>query len=97
MILPKQFIITEETQGDSGHNYIDNGTYAVALGIQGPPGLRFWINEDKANDDNSIELGRTGIYELDLSESGGHIISLKIDFNTLNKSKVIIDLLKEEG
>ena len=41
-------------------------------------------------------IGKTGIYELDLSDSGGHITYLKVDsINLADDNKIIIDLLEE--
>lgn len=43
-----------------------------SLGIQGPPGLKFHLN----NGDNSIIIGSTGIYELDMNNAN-HIMSIR--------------------
>ena len=50
------------------------------LGIQGEPGVIFYLN----NKNNPIELGSTGIYELDL-EGIGYITSLYFDIECLRE------------
>ena len=67
------------------------------LGIQGPPGLRFYLN----NGTNSIMIGKTGIFELDL-ENIGRIYAIRFpeeDLNTLIKDgrRLLIDIVYEGG
>lgn len=70
------------------------------LGIQAPPGLKFYLNNSKY----SIMVGDTGIYELDL-EGIGRILSISFDRNDLrnfyggtNKAdKLLIDIVYEGG
>lgn len=69
------------------------------LGIQGSPGVTFYLNHSS----DPITLGATGIYELNL-EGIGHITSLKFDMDVLNKmydseesllKRVIVDIIYE--
>ena len=67
------------------------------LGIQGVPGTRFYLNYSIY----PIEIGLTGIYELDLGESG-LIHAIKFDSTTLNtyddnNNKLLIDIVYEGG
>lgn len=69
------------------------------LGIQGPPGLRFYLNEGA----NPITIGKTGIYELDL-EHIGRIFSIRFDsqdiknmFNKDQSNRLIIDIVYDGG
>lgn len=64
----------------------------IKLGIQGPPGTIFQINNG-----SDIEIGAYGIYELDFSSGLGKIMDLKIkkcEFKTIKK--LIIDIVYEE-
>ena len=87
----------------------DNSAYAMAIGIQGPTGLRFKINAGSENNNQllplssePIRLGSTGIYELDLQDLEGvtvnNIIIYKrldedTDFVISSNQPIIIDLL----
>ena len=69
------------------------------LGIQGPPGLKFYLN----NSNNSISIGKTGIYELDL-EHLGRIFSIRFDANDLkalvsdqDDVRLLIDIVYDGG
>lgn len=50
------------------------------LGIQGEPGVVFYLNSGH----NPIQLGNTGIYEIDL-EGLGYITKLYFDMETLHR------------
>lgn len=70
------------------------------LGIQGLPGTKFYLN----NSTFPIEIGFTGIYELDL-EGVGNIFAIKFDGTTLDKydnpansnARLLIDIVFEGG
>lgn len=61
------------------------------IGIQGPPGWFFNFNDDS---NNKIIIGYTGIFEMDISNTGGDINSM--DFYWPIKSKDG-ELIVEEG
>lgn len=86
---------------------LDNWKYNVLrgygpvshLGIQGAPGVKFYLN----NSDEPITIGATGIYELNL-EGIGHISALRFDMDVLGDlydlersllSRVIVDIIYE--
>ena len=60
-------------------NIFKNYGAVSKLGIQGEPGLKFYLN----NSDFPIMIGETGIYELDL-ENIGRITAIRFDANDLN-------------
>lgn len=67
------------------------------LGIQGPPGLRFYLNDSLY----SIMLGETGIYELDLGEVG-RINSIRFIANDVDDlitadHTLLVDIVYEGG
>lgn len=89
MLLPKQEILTYQE-----NNKVITGKNIVAIGIQGPRGTRFCINESELQDDNAIVLGKTGIYELDLTNGFGLITSIIIEIKNLQPAEqVIVDYL----
>ena len=49
------------------------------LGIQAPPGTRFYLNGSQT----PVKVGWTGLFELDLSQ-GGEITSIRFDSGSLN-------------
>lgn len=55
------------------------GYTIVQLGIQAPPGTKFYIN----NNSNPNIVGFTGLYEINLT-SGGSITSLSFDEKSIN-------------
>ena len=76
-------------------NLFDNYDSISQLGIQGPPGVIFYLN----NGSNPIMIGKTGIYELDL-KGIGRIFSIQFDSKTLSKDfdgRLIIDIVYEGG
>lgn len=93
---------------DNPKNYPEDTTYAalaagnifknynpvIQLGIQAPPGTKFYIN----NGMTPVMIGKTGIYELDL-EGLGSIASIKFDRNSLNatseQTPIMIDIVYE--
>lgn len=70
------------------------------LGIQGPSGLKFYLN----NSYHPISIGETGIYELNL-ENIGRINSIRFDKDSLygfydsgnQVDRLIIDIVYEGG
>ena len=64
------------------------------LGIQGPPGLIFYLN----NSGNKLTIGKTGIYELDLAGIG-RIFAIQFDGKQMRefKDRLIIDIVYEGG
>lgn len=80
-------------------NIFDNYKSITQLGIQAPPGVKFKLN--KSN--NWITMGKTGIYELDLTDMG-FISAIRFSLNDLdiyvdknNNAKILIDIIYEEG
>lgn len=82
-----------------------NGYHTVIqLGIQAPPGTMFTINAGNSDIANKIEIGDTGIFELDFKESNTYITTLYLSvpaylINNQNKATknfdVIVDILYE--
>lgn len=70
------------------------------IGIQGPIGLKFYLN----NGAYPITIGKTGIYELDL-ENIGRINSIRFDKNDITNffpndnlvNRLLIDIVYEGG
>ena len=79
-----QFVgVTSET------NILEGYGPVIKLGIQGPPGTEFYLN----NSPFSSRIGMHSIYELDLSCVGGQIYNLK--FNTPSPD-IIVDIMYYE-
>ena len=84
---------------------IDNvvsGKTVIKLGIQAPPGTRFWVNsEPEYNRNQPVIVGITGIYEIDLTNLT-YITTLKFDEASLklidenDLFSLIIDYIYEE-
>ncbi len=80
-------------------NIFDNYKLVSKLGIQGPVGLKFYLN----NGDYPITIGKTGIYELDL-EDIGRINSIRFDRTDISShfpegtnNRLLIDIVYEGG
>ena len=80
-------------------NLFNNHGIITHLGIQGMPGTKFYLN----NSDYAIEIGATGIYELDL-DNQGYIHEIRFDRASLNQyddddntDRLIIDIVYEGG
>ena len=75
-------------------NLLQNYPRTTQLGIQSWPGAKFSLNEGN----NPIEVGMTGIYELDL-DGLTYLYGLYFDQETLNQVSetkgIIIDLIYE--
>lgn len=103
----KQYAYHEEAGSTTdlvGGVNIFNGLSVVQLGIQAPPATLFSINGVLTQANSGIEIGATGIFELDLKDSNTYITSLYIqlpeeyiDGNNVVKKDfdVIIDILYE--
>ena len=70
-------------------NVIEGYNPVVKLGIQGPSGTTFQINNGSI-----IEIGTYGIYELDLIGLGGQIKSL-VFTNIGDEGSIIVDIVYE--
>ena len=67
----------------------------IKLGIQAVPGVKFSLNGG-----GNIEIGRYGIYELDLTNLGGLITSIIFpndEVNEEHKADIIVDIVYEGG
>ncbi len=68
------------------------------LGIQGPPGMRFYLNRGS----DPITIGKTGIYELDL-ENIGRIFAIRFNEQDLEElvqatdSRLLVDIVYNGG
>ncbi len=105
--LVKQFRYYGE---NNSKNYPDEANYATLaagnifndyrpvtqLGIQGTPGIKFYIN----NSITPIMMGDTGIYEVDL-QGLGSINSIRFDRNSLaimdDYNPLMVDIIYEGG
>ena len=87
---PQDLVALELVDGSLFLDY----TPIVQLGIQAPPGTKFYIN----NNNEPVIIGYTGLFDLDLL-SGGSIISLKFDEQSIRNIQqsdsniLIIDIL----
>lgn len=75
-------------------------TYPVVqLGIQAPPGTKILINAVDTSANSDIEIGYTGIFELDLRDANTYITWLSIlnipGFETYEEWEIFIDFLYE--
>jgi hypothetical protein len=81
-----QFVFHKELSNDNipkdinywKNNLLSNYASVSHLGIQGEPGVEFYLNHG----DDPITIGPSGIYELDL-EGLGYITALKFDYSIL--------------
>ena len=81
----------------NGH-LLDKYYPVTQLGIQTAPGVKFSINNG-----GLIEIGTTGIYELDLQGGLGQISSLNFDSNSIenflktneNYNTILVDIIYE--
>ncbi len=75
-------------------NIFKNYSPVTQLGIQADPGFKFYLN----NSDDPIQVGDTGIYELDL-EGLGTISRIRVSKNTLDSitegNPIMIDIIYE--
>ena len=80
-------------------NIFNNYKSITRLGIQAPSGVRFYLNKSKY----PITIGKTGIYELDLTGLG-YVSSIRFNLQDLETyideditAKMLIDIIYEEG
>lgn len=77
-------------------NIFKNHGQISQLGIQGVPGTKFYLN----NSENPIIIGGTGIYELDLGDSGA-ITAIRFDSESIDIydnseiERMLIDIVYE--
>lgn len=81
----------------SGDIFNETGKSSIThLGIQASPGTTFFLN----NSYNPIQVGKTGIYEINL-EGYGFITSIIFSYDTLDvvneDNGIIIDIIYEGG
>ena len=70
---PHQFKLNKNNEKlINKENILENYVPVIQLGIQGPPGLKFTIGGG-----GEIEVGTTGIYEINLSQGLGQIRDLR--------------------
>lgn len=88
------------------NNNLDNFYNVTQLGIQGAPGTRFWLNDAQESNNSDVATGIvlnwTGIFEIDLTGTGGEINSISFDSENINLYvgqgvKLIVDILYEDG
>ena len=65
----------------------------VQLGIQAPPGSHFRINGENTDSNGDIEIGTTGMFELDLKDTNTYITSITVTATV--GSQIIVDILYE--
>ena len=81
-------------------NIFNDYSLISQLGIQGPQGLKFYLN----GGDFPITIGKTGIYELNL-EGIGRINTIRFDANDISTffpngntaNRLLIDIVYEGG
>lgn len=89
-----QWIANDLSQIDETINVLNGRTPVYKLGIQAPPGVKFYINKTNSNtNDTCITMGAYGIYELDFSDGIGQITSLHFK----NLSDTEIELINENN
>lgn len=73
--LPSSLLDTELISGSAFQDY----TPLVQLGIQAPPGTKFYINGSS----NPVIVGSNGLFDIDLTQ-GGSIMHLAFDSSSIN-------------
>ena len=76
-----------KVQKASNNNILAKYAPIIRLGLQGPPGTKF-----KINNSDEITMNEYGVYELDLTNTGAYINSLEIISINENK-QVLIDII----
>lgn len=74
---------------------LKNNAKAVKIGIQGFPGLKFHFQNWSTD---PLIIGNTGIFEIDLTDSGGVIYFLSVERieNFIFPNPIIIDILYKQ-
>ena len=80
-----EIYISEQNTPESTTISPPPGETIIYLGIQGIPGMRFVLNKDNQNINNSIMIGATGIFELDLEDTDSSISSITFAKSDLTK------------
>lgn len=77
----------------------DNNRQIIWLGIQGIPGLKFYLNESS----EAMYVNGLGYFDLDLENTGAYITSVEIDVasakaraNNNGKGYLIIDYILQD-
>ena len=83
----KQNIITPTT---TTRSVSEGNAYLIQLGIQGLPGTEFYLDN---NYNNTIQLGFTGIYEINFKDLNILVKTITVKNSTQN---VIVDTIWEE-
>ena len=83
------YTIHQQIKNDTG--VVFESESIIKLGVQGPINTRF-----KINGGSDIVIGRTGIYELDLANTGFFIHKLEVVEIPDKNASVYIDYLKME-
>lgn len=100
-IFTKNNILSNDNNDGLGNFY-----NVTQLGIQGAPGTRFWLNDAQESNNSDVATGIvlnwTGIFEIDLTGTGGEINSISFDSENKNLYvgqgiKLIVDILYEDG
>lgn len=75
----------------------------IYLGIQGPPGICFSLNESIDGSNNILMIGATGVFELDLENTSAYISKIEFEENIISnlikngqKAHIIIDYVTLE-
>ena len=87
-----QFKITSD---DSMSNNLIKNFKAYRIGIQAEPGAQFIFNSNEATTNNIITIGRTGIYELDLTNTPAAITSIYLSYRPTKGLAYYIDAVGE--
>lgn len=98
-----QFCFSNDENKENRPSYLNKGSLTrggmfawygpvCQLGIQGPVGLRFYLNGEP----NPIQIGQTGIYELELNEA--RITSIRFNLDDIENltGMLLIDIVYEE-
>lgn len=88
----KQKIFTSTNLPILNDNVFLNGESIIQLGIQAPPKTRFYLNLDNQSYSEDIEIGKTGIFEIDLKDTDTVITWLSFS-NIIKDKEIIIDYL----
>ena len=90
--------ISNSFSTDGKYNYISVTGKILELGIQAPPGSRFKLNNkiESDTDRDTLIIGATGIYQLNLTDYYTKITKVYFYFNeTVGTSPIIVDLTYE--
>lgn len=81
------------TPGLNKNNLVSGDIFAgksiIQLGIQGYPGLKFYLNGAKDIRDNGVIIGPTGLYELNVNKEST-ITNLRFNESSLDNNSLIV-------